>query len=86
MAARGSCRAFIDKPIPSDLVRTICAIALSAPTKSDLQQCYIILLESKDIQKRLAKLVSGQSWVADAPRTAVICGNSRRQRLLHEWH
>jgi len=86
MAARGSCRSFIDKPVPNDLVRTICAIALSAPTKSDLQQCDIILLESEDIQGRLATLVSGRSWVADAPRIAVICGNNRRQRLLHEWH
>nr|WP_254440722.1 nitroreductase family protein [Ruegeria sp. HKCCA6837] len=86
MAARGSCRAFMDKPIPSDWVRTISAIALSAPTKSDLQQCDIILLESEDIQRRLATLVSGQSWVADAPMIAVICGNNRRQRLLHEWH
>jgi nitroreductase/FMN reductase [NAD(P)H] len=76
----------MDKPVPNDWVRTICAIALSAPTKSDLQQCDIILLESEDIQGRLATLVSGQSWVANAPRIAVICGNNRRQRLLHEWH
>lgn len=85
MAARGSCRAFMDRPVPSDWVRTICAIALSAPTKSDLQQCDIIVLESKEIRRRLATFVSGQTWVADAPMIAVICGNNRRQRLLHEW-
>ncbi|PUB09789.1 nitroreductase/FMN reductase [NAD(P)H] [Yoonia sediminilitoris] len=86
MAARGSCRAFMDKPVPSDWVRTISAIALSAPTKSDLQQSDIIVVESKEMQRRLATLVSGQTWVADAPMIAVICGNNRRQRLLHEWH
>ena len=56
MAARGSCRAFMDKPVPSDWVRIISAIALSAPTKSDLQQSDIIVLESKEMQRRLAHL------------------------------
>lgn len=77
-------RAFMDKPVPSDWVRIISAIALSAPTKSDLQQSDIIVLESKEMQRRLATLVSGQTWIADAPMIAVICGNNRRQRLLHE--
>lgn len=76
----------MDKPVPSEWIRIICAIALSAPTKSDLQHCDIILLETEEIQRRLATLVSGQPWVADAPRIAVICGNNLRQRLLHEWH
>jgi nitroreductase/FMN reductase [NAD(P)H] len=85
MAARGSCRAFKDKPVPSDWVSTICALALSAPTKSDLQQSDIILLKSTETRKRLATLVAGQTWVANAPMIAIICGNNRRQRLLHEW-
>ena len=58
----------------------------SPPTKSDLQQSDIIVLESKEMQRRLATLVSGQTWIADAPMIAVICGNNRHQRLLHEWH
>lgn len=85
MAARGSCRAFKDEPVPSEWINMICALALSAPTKSDLQQCDIVLLHSEEKRKRLATLVAGQAWVANAPMIAVICGNNRRQRLLHEW-
>ena len=86
MATRGSCRAFSDKPVPSEWIEVISALALSAPTKSDLQQRDIVVLKSPDVRKRLADLVSGQSWVADAPMIAVFCGNNRRQRLLHDWH
>lgn len=86
MAARGSCRSFQDKPVPPHLLEVLCAIALASPTKSDLQQRDIILLQSPDIRKNLANLVSGQSWIADAPMILVFCGNNRRQRLLHEWH
>lgn len=86
MAARGSCRAFSDKPVPSSWVEMICAVALASPTKSDLQQRDIILLQSPQTRHRLAELVAGQTWVAQAPMIAVFCGNNRRQRLLHAHH
>ena len=86
MAARGSCRAFADKAVPAAWLDVLCATALAAPTKSDLQQRDIIVVQSDDIRQRLAGLVAGQAWVADAPMIAVFCGNNRRQRLLHQWH
>lgn len=85
MAARGSCRDFADAPVDPALIRTLCAIALAAPTKSDLQQRDIVVLLDVRIRAELARLVGGQAWVAGAPMIAVFCGNNRRQRLLHEW-
>lgn len=85
MAGRGSCRSFQDRPVPMPLLNVLCATALSAPTKSDLQQCDIILLQSPSQRQKLADLVAGQTWVAAAPMIAVFCGNNRRQRLLHDW-
>lgn len=86
MAARGSCRDFRDTDVPSALVDMLCATALASPTKSDLQQRDIVLIQSDDIRQSLANLVAGQTWVANAPMIAVFCGNNRRQRLLHDWH
>ncbi|WP_415919608.1 nitroreductase family protein [Tateyamaria sp. SN6-1] len=85
MAARGSCRRFAGDPVPDALVQTLCATALAAPSKSDLQQRDIVLLQSPAIRARLAALVAGQAWVAEAPMIAVFCGNNRRQRMLHDW-
>ena len=86
MAARGSCRAFRATPVLDDLLRTLCAVALSSPTKSDLQQRDIVVLKSAEQRARLVQLVSGQGWVSGAPALLVFCGNNRRQRLLHAWH
>lgn len=86
MAARGSCRYFRDQAVPQNLLDLVSAVALAAPTKSDLQQRDIIMLQDREKRKRLAALVAGQAWVADAPLIAVFCGNNRRQRLLHQWH
>lgn len=85
MVSRGSCRDFRDTPVPRGVVDLLCATALAAPTKSDLQQRDIILLQSPEQRQKLSTLVGGQSWVADAPMVVVFCGNNRRQRLLHEW-
>jgi nitroreductase/FMN reductase [NAD(P)H] len=86
MANHGSCRAFTDGPVSDDVLRTLCALALSSPTKSDLQQRDIVILKSKAKTQALAALVADQTWVTEAPVLLVFCGNNRRQRLLHEWH
>ncbi|GGX39018.1 NADPH-dependent oxidoreductase [Tateyamaria omphalii] len=86
MASRGSCRTFEATPVPDHLLQMLCAIALASPTKSDLQQRDIIVMKSPGVRSELAKLVSGQAWVAQAPTLLVFCGNNRRQRLLHTWH
>lgn len=86
MAARGSCRAFLKQPVTTETLEILSAIALASPTKSDLQQRDIVFLTSKASRQKLAKLVAGQAWVADAPVIAVFCGNNRRQRLMHDWH
>lgn len=86
MLARGSCRAFRDCSVPDDVVQAVCAAALSAPSKSDLQQRDIVVMADPARRARLAALVGGQAWVAQAPMLLVICGNNRRQRLLHDWH
>ncbi len=86
MAQRVSCRAFLDTAVPPGWVETLCAAALASPSKSDLQQRDIVVLQSPKVRQALAALVPGQPWVADAPMIAVFCGNNRRQRVLHEWH
>lgn len=85
MQARGSCRTFAARAVREDLVAVLCATAMAAPSKSDLQQRDIIVLKSPGQRRRLADLVSGQAWIATAPVLLVFCANNRRQRLLHQW-
>lgn len=86
LANRGSCRDFETDPIPRQTIDILCAIALAAPTKSDLQQRDIIVIENPELKSKLLELVAHQGWTQDIPQLLVFCGNNRRQRLLHEWH
>lgn len=85
MAGRGSCRRFKTQPVSADLIRTLSAIALAAPSKSDLQQRDIIVINDAAQRLRLVELVAEQGWVGAAPALLVFCGNNRRQRQIHGW-
>lgn len=85
MMARGSCRVFQDRAVAAELTNLLCAAAMAAPTKSDLQQRDIIVLQSPKVRAQIASFVPDQTWVANAPMIAIFCGNNRRQRLLHDW-
>ena len=86
MVGRASCRSFSSRDVAPALLRSLCAVALSAPSKSDLQQRDIIVLESPEQRARITGLFPEGDWTREAPRFLVFCGNNRRQRQLHQWH
>ncbi len=83
MANHRTIRAYADRPVGSDLLRVLAAVALSAPTKSDLQQADIVLVADAGQRAALAALLPDNPWAAKAPAFAVFCGNNRRQRRVH---
>jgi nitroreductase len=89
LAMRGVVRSFSPLPVPFDLLHRLCALALCAPTKSDLQQRDIIIVDEAGLKREilapLAEGPIGQPWLANVPVLLVFCGNNRRQRLWHEW-
>ena len=89
LAGRGSSRYFQERRVAPALVETLCALALSAPTKSDLQQRDIVIVEDRAIRSRIDALLAtgplAQEWIPGAPAFLVFCGNNRRQRQLHSW-
>ncbi|SDC94035.1 nitroreductase family protein [Ruegeria marina] len=83
MLSRGSCRHYADRPVPEAMMRLLGAIALSSPSKSDLQQRDIIWVRGPQAS-RVKALAGAQDWIAGAPELLVFCANNRRQRQLHQ--
>lgn len=75
-------RKWSDRPVAPELVRLIAACALSAPSKSDLQQASIIHVQDKSQASRIAALVPQFSWFPDAPVLMVFCGDGARTREI----
>jgi nitroreductase len=84
MAGRRVMRAYSDKPVDDALIRALCAVALSAPSKSDLQQADILRVRDPAKRATLAAWAGDNPWVGAAPVFLVFLANGRRQPILHE--
>ncbi len=82
MLAHCSHRSFTSATIDPELLRLLYACALSAPTKSDLQQADIIQVADASKRREIERLIPSMSWMAEAPVFLVICGNGRRIREI----
>jgi nitroreductase len=71
-------RRFLPRAVDSALLRLLCACALSAPSKSDLQQADILILRDKAKQTAIAALIADMPWIADAPVFLMFLGNGGR--------
>jgi nitroreductase len=85
MANRRVMRRYLDKPVDPALLETLCAVALSAPSKSDLQQADIVIVSDGGQREKLEVLLPDNPWVKAAPAFLVFCANNRRHRLSFEW-
>jgi nitroreductase/FMN reductase [NAD(P)H] len=71
-------RRYLARDVTPDLLRLLCACALSAPSKSDLQQGDILVVRDKVKRDAIASLLTEMPWVADAPVFLVFLANGRR--------
>jgi len=89
LAARGVVRWFKDEPVPFELLHRLCALALCSPTKSDLQQRDLVIVDDAKLREQILLPLTegpiGQAWLKKVPALLIFCGNNRRQRLWHEW-
>ena len=85
IAEHRSLRRYRPDPVSPDLLRLLFACALSAPTKSDLQQADIIHVADAAKRRRIVAHLPEMPWILDAPLFLVFCGNTRRIRHIGEW-
>lgn len=86
MLAHRTHRDYDSAPVDERLLRLLFACALSAPSKSDLQQTDIIHVHDQDKRRAFAGLIPSMPWISSAPVFLVFCGNNRRLRQVSEKH
>jgi nitroreductase/FMN reductase [NAD(P)H] len=85
MLTHSSHRRWTEQAVEPDLLRLLFACALSAPSKSDLQQADIIQVTDRETIKAIAAFIPDMPWINDAPVFLVFCGNNRRIRQIGQW-
>ena len=78
-------RKWTERAVDPALLRLLCACALAAPSKSDLQQTDIIHVADRSKRQAIVDLIDDMPWIMEAPVFLVFCGNNRRLRLFAQW-
>ena len=84
MLEHRSHRRYTPQAVDPALLRVLFACALSAPSKSDLQQADIVQVADAAKRKTIADLIPDNPWVRAAPVFLIFCGNNRRTRQVAE--
>jgi nitroreductase len=69
---RASCRDFLDKRIPIDILQVVLEAGMHAPTAGNLQPYSIIRIENVETKQKFAKMC-GQSFICRAPVLLLFC-------------
>ncbi|HEV3409305.1 MAG TPA: nitroreductase family protein [Chthoniobacterales bacterium] len=84
IAARRTHRRYSPRPVTPELVRLLCACALSAPSKSDLQQSDILVVNDRAIRDVIAAKLPDNPWVGTAPVFLVFLANGQRLPFISD--
>src|SRR5262249_11306217 len=79
-------RRYLAGAVAPELIRLLCACALSAPSKSDLQQCDIVVVGDAQIRNAIADKIPDMPWIGTAPAFLVFLANGQRLPFLSQWH
>ena len=82
IAAHRTHRRYLPRPVAPELIRLLCACALSAPSKSDLQQSDILIVQDPAIRGAIAGKIPDNPWIGTAPAFLVFLANGRRQPFI----
>ena len=77
-------RRYRPDPVPDEVLEIALAAALSAPSKSDLQQVAVLVVKDKGTQAAIGAMIPDMPWIGTAPLFMVFCGDNRRIRRIAE--
>lgn len=84
IAAHRVHRRYLPREVEPDLLRLLCACALSAPSKSDLQQADILIVRDPAKRRKIESWLTEMPWIAEAPVFLVFLSSGARLPALFE--
>ena len=76
--SRRSIRKFLNKPISKELLTILLAASQSAPSKSNLQQYSILVIQDQNIKNEISDLIGNTKWALTAPIFLLYLADIRR--------
>ena len=80
--SRRSIRKFLNKPISKELLTLLLTAAQSAPSKSNLQQYSILVIQDQNIKNEISNLIGNTKWALTAPIFFLYLADIRRNIII----
>lgn len=78
---RRSVRNYTDAPVPEDTIQLLLEAAVSAPSAGNQQAWQFIVIEDREILKRIPSVHPYSGMLNHAPLAIVVCGDLSRERF-----
>ena len=83
--SRASVRKFLKKPVTKETLTLLLASAQSAPSKSNLQQYSILIIQDTSIKTEISNLIGNTKWALTAPVFLLFLADIRRNIKIKCW-
>ena len=83
--SRASVRKFSKKPITKEILTILLASAQSAPSKSNLQQYSILVIQDTSIKTEISNLIGNTKWALTAPVFLLFLADIRRNIKISSY-
>ena len=81
---RASCRSFLEKEIPEEIMNQLLDVACKSPSSGGFQTYSIIKVTQKEKKEQLVKLCRNQKFIERAPVNLIFCIDFRRVKMINE--
>ncbi|MCG8482408.1 MAG: nitroreductase family protein [Clostridia bacterium] len=81
---RASCRSFLSKQIPDDVLDTLLDLMTKSPTAGGFQNYTVIKIDDAALKEEIAGYCRNQKFIASAPLNLVFCIDYRKIMRINE--
>ena len=82
---RRSIRKYEDKPVPEELVQSILAAAMSAPSANNTQPWHFVVITDRKLLAEVPKINPYAKMARNAPLAILVCGDVTLKQVPGYW-
>ena len=78
LVEKRSCKSYLDKPVPIELIGELLKAAISAPSAGNLQNWQFIVVRDEQKRHAIAAACHKQEWMRGAPVHIIVCNDQKK--------
>jgi len=82
---RRSIRAYLDRPVPEELIQKLLATAMQAPSARNQQPWQFVVIDDRAILAKISEFMPNAAMAEKAPLAILVCGDLSLEKSPGYW-